>query len=112
MTLAECTKDELIWLIKRIEKREYMTAKAAVAQALIDLEFERQQRRFREADSAMAKAFKVIEQYNALMAPYAGRNLADIPLPILEKAAAFVEERDKQWAIADKLMGIKGPNKN
>lgn len=98
MTLAQCTKAELIWIINRIcmdtLPGHYLD------RALNELAREK-------ADEYRKLALAKKHAFADLLAPYDGMQWGDIPLEVLEKAAKLEREAemaDKKWA---KLMNFK-----
>lgn len=107
MTLSECTKADLLWIIERIECRYLSEGKYAVKRALGELALEKQQHIYNVADNVADKANQKRQQYIKLMEPYVGMRLSEIPLPVLEKGAALIQEAealDEKW---NELMGIE-----
>lgn len=105
MKLSDCTKADLLWIIKQICKDELSDHR--LQWALNDLEYEKERERLDRADQARQAASAASQRYIELMAPYDGASLTDVPKDVLQKAdAAMAESRaaNKQWA---KLMGVK-----
>lgn len=107
MTLSECTKADLLWIIKRIEYRYLSEGEYAVKRALGELALEKQQQIYDEAEKLAEAANQRRQQYIELIEPYVGMRLSEIPLHVLEKGAALIQEAeafDEKW---NKLMGIE-----
>lgn len=105
MTLAQCTKAELIWLINRICM--YALAGHYLDRALNELAQEKEEARFCKADEYRKLALAKKHAFAELLAPYDGMQWGDIPQEVLEKAAKLEREAeiaDKKWA---KLMNFK-----
>ena len=105
MKLSDCTKADLLWIIKQIYKDDLSDHR--LQWALNDLEYEKERERLDRADQARQAASAASQRYIELMAPYDGASLTDVPKDVLQKAdAAMAESRaaNKQWA---KLMGVK-----
>ena len=105
MKLSDCTKADLLWIIKTMCK--YDLSDRNLRLALNDLEYEKERKRFDRADQLAKTAHDASQRYIDLMKPYEGLPLTDVPMDVLQQAdAALAESRaaNKQWA---KLMGVK-----
>ncbi len=105
MNLSDCTKADLLWLIKQICKDELSDHR--LQWALNDLEWEKERERLDRADQARQAASAASQRYVELLKPYEGMPLTDVPMDVLQQAdVAMAESRaaNKQWA---KLMGVK-----
>ena len=102
MTLRQCTKVELLWVIDRACKHNL--SDWAIKAALNDLELEKIRKNMDEADRLREFAYEKRMEYIDLLKPYEGRLIKDIPLDVLEKASAAMDaaqEADRKW---EKLM--------
>ena len=102
MTLKQCTKAELLWVIDRVCKHNL--SDWAVKVALRDLELEKIRKSTDEADRLAQLAHDKRMEYVELMKPYDGWKIIDIPPDVLKKAQAAMDqaqEADRKW---DKLM--------
>lgn len=105
MKLSDCTKADLIWIIKAMCK--YDLSDLSLQRALNDLEYEKEQERFDRADQLAKTARDAFQRYIELMKPYEGTPLMDVPMDVLNQADAAMAEycaANNQWA---KLMGVK-----
>nr|WP_297274531.1 hypothetical protein [uncultured Agathobaculum sp.] len=105
MNLSDCTKADLLWIIKAMCK--YDLSDLSLQRALNDLEWEKEQDRLARADQALQTASAASQRYIELLKPYEGMPLIEVPMDVLQQAdAALAESRaaNKQWA---KLMGVK-----
>lgn len=105
MKLSDCTKADLLWIIKTMCK--YDLSDRNLRLALNDLEYEKEQERLDRADQALQTASAAFRRYIELLKPYEGMPLIEVPMDVLQQAdAALAESRaaNKQWA---KLMGVK-----
>ncbi len=84
MTLSECTKADLLWIIKRIQERYLLDGVFAVQITLSDLELEKARQRYDEADRINHLAGEKRREYFKILSPYDGMRIVDIPLPVLE----------------------------
>ena len=98
MTLQQCTKADLLWVIDRACKHNL--SDWAIKAALDDLELEKIRKLTQFANEKRM-------EYIDLMKPYDGWKFIDIPLDVLKKAQAALkqaEEAERKWA---KLMGLQ-----
>ena len=105
MKLSDCTKADLLWIIKTMCK--YDLSALSLQRALNDLEWEKERDRLARADQALQASSAAYQRYIELIKPYEGMPLTDVPMDVLKQAdAAMAESRaaNKQWA---KLMGVK-----
>ena len=103
MTLEQCSKTDLLWIINRM--RMYSLGEHALNRALADLKYQKEKARIDEADQYAKLVDAKRRAYIDLLKPYDGMKLCDIPLHVLEKAAELqkqAEAADQKWA---KLMG-------
>jgi hypothetical protein len=102
MTLSQCTKADLLWIIKRLQIR----CRYDVDRALNDLAYEKEKERIAEAERCYKLADKKRREYLEILEPYDGKKIVDIPLSVLKKADKAMKEAqdaDNRWA---KLMGL------
>lgn len=91
MTLAQCTKAELIQIIK---KTNYLSD-YRVKCALLDIEGQRTQKRFKESEKYFRKATENLNKYIEILKPYEGKKVIDIPSNIISKAAEYEKAYEK-----------------
>ena len=105
MKLTDCTKADLIWVIKRmcqlnLSDRELRTA-------LRDLEYYKERERTGKAQRQLEIQRAATNRYIEMLRPYEGKPITAVPMAVLEEAdAALAEARaaDRKWR---KLMGVK-----
>ena len=105
MKLSDCTKADLLWIIKTICKEELSDFRLQCA--LNDLEREKERKRLDCAEQLLQVSSAASQRYIELLEPYEGMPLTDVPMDVLQQAdAALAESRaaNAQWA---KLMGVK-----
>ena len=105
MNLSDCTKADLLWIIKAMCK--YDLSDRNLRLALNDLEYEKEQERFDRAEQLLQVSSAASQRYIELLEPYEGMPLIEVPMDVLKQAdAALAESRaaNQQWA---KLMGVK-----
>ena len=105
MTLRDCTKEELIFVIERLQFY-HLSGEYYIQRALCDVEEERERRRLEEARRLSGLQNQKMQEYIALMRPYEGMPLKDIPENVFARADAVLQEAraaDMKWR---KLMGF------
>ncbi len=104
MTLEQCTKSELIQIIKQIN----WLCESHVKCALFDIEKQRMQKRFKEAEEYSRIATENLNKYIETLKPYEGKKVTDIPSNIILKAAkyekAYTEAQKKEEEIMKKVV--------
>lgn len=104
MTLQQCTRADLLFVIDRMCR--HSLNKWELEQALNDLAHEKEIARIEEAKKYAKLANDARKEYISTLAPYDGMKLLDIPMEVLKKADALQKQAaaaDRKWA---KLMGI------
>jgi hypothetical protein len=96
MKLADCTKEELIWLI---QYRCYHTAKDFEFDILIHRDEENQ----KAASAAFERANSALGEYCNLLKPYDGKPLISIPDSVIHKATEKMKTREVALKQYDKL---------
>ena len=107
MTLKDCTKDELIFVIERLQFYGLTAGDYYVRRALCDVEERREEQKHSKADQLLNRAALKQLEYIHLLEPYEGKPLVDIPEDVIKKASAAQKEceaANREWM---KLMGIK-----
>lgn len=105
MKLKDCTRDELIFVIKRLQMYS-LSGGHCIHLALRDVEEEREARKRREARQLADLQAQKMQEYIALMRPYEGMSLMDVPEDVIDRADAAMKEAraaDMKWR---KLMGF------
>ena len=105
MTLTNCTKEELIFIIERLQLYN-PTQTHFVQRALNDVEMRREEKKFDEAKKISAYSHQKRQEYIELLNPYEGKRFLDSPESVLAKADAAMKEAqaaDRKW---NHLMGI------
>lgn len=105
MNLSDCTKADLLWIIKQICKDELSDHR--LQWALNDLEYEKERERLDCAKQLLQVSSAASQRYIELLKPYEGMPLIEVPMDVLQQADAALAEStaaNKQWA---KLMGVK-----
>ena len=91
MTLEQCTKAELIQIIK---KTNYLSDRR-VKCALLDIEVQRMQKRFKESEKYFRIAAENLNKYIEILKPYEGKKVIDIPSNIISKMAEYEKAYEK-----------------
>lgn len=105
MKLKDCTKEELIFVIERLQFYS-LSGDYYVQRALGDVEEERKVRKLREARRLSDLQNQKMQEYISLMSPYDGAPLMDVPEDVFVRAHAALKKAqaaDMKWR---KLMGI------
>ena len=100
MTLKDCTKAELLWIIDRLRNRGLYRLDTIISIALNDLEYQREQKKLDEADRLNEESARLRQQAAELLTPYEGKSILDVPADVLDHASAILEEAqtlDKKW---------------
>lgn len=84
MKLEDCTKEELIRVCRMLGRRRQSELK----QALISIEGERADRLLDSSIQLDKAAMAEYQHARQVLKPYAGRALGDIPISVIEQAAA------------------------
>ena len=92
MTLKDCTKAELLWIIDRLRNRGLYRLDTIIAIALNDLEYQREQKKLDEADRLNEESARLRQQAAELLTPYEGKPILDIPADVLDHASAILED--------------------
>lgn len=91
MTLEDCTKEELIYLLRK----NHCYAFTEPRQLEIDVLLYRSDRCTKSEAENQQKEAQASRRYVDIMAPYNGRRIADIPERVFKKARAALNEREK-----------------
>ena len=97
--LADCTKAELIQIIKHLTNGADQDLR--LARALDYIWYQRTDQRMDRADALAKRADDARRRYIALLAPYEGKRLMDIPTSVLDRGQRLLDEArraDKEWA--------------
>lgn len=104
--LTECTKAELIQIIKYLTGGDGQSPQ--LDRVLDYIWYQRTDQRMDRADALAKQADDARRRYIALLAPYEGKRLMDIPSSVLERCQRLLDAAraaDKEWA---RLMGLDG----
>lgn len=106
MKLKDCTKEELIFVIERLQFYS-LSGDYYIQRALCDVAEQREERKLEEARRLTDVRLQNLQQYNDLLGPYEGKSFAEIPQDVLDRAGAALERyeaADRKWL---RLMGIR-----
>ena len=106
ITLSECTKAELLWIINRLVCFGGGSSDYYLQRALNDLWYEKEKQRIAEAQKYAKLADTKRRECIELLGPYDGQPLPSIPMNVLDKADRLMKEAqaaDKKYM---KLMDI------
>lgn len=105
MKLNDCTKADLLWLIKRM--CQLNLSDRALHTALRDLEYHKEREQTGKAQQQLEIQRAATNRYIEILRAYEGKPISAVPMAVLEEADAAlaeVREADRKWR---KLMGIK-----
>ena len=105
MTLKQCTREELIFVIERLMFYS-LSNEHYLHRALNDVEDQRFEKKMEECRRLLHLASQKSREYVELMKPYEGKPISDVPSSVLKKAGNLLKEStaaDMRWK---KLMGI------
>ena len=105
MRLKDCTKEELIFVIKRLQLYN-LSGSHYIQLALRDVEEERERKKMDEARKVSDYAFQKRQEYIDLLTPYKGKRLVDIPDSVFKKADAAMREAEKADRKWNKIVGV------
>lgn len=104
MTLRECTKTELIYVVRYLARN---TDALFLNRALLDVANQREKKKYDKAKRLTELSMRKWKEYTELLAPYEGKLLTEVPGEVFNEAYAALQaakKADKQW---EKLMDIK-----
>ena len=96
MTLNECTKEELISIINRLAHFD----KSQLGRYLNNIEYERVQKKLKEADNWLKVANLSRQKYSEIIRELKEKPLFDVPIDLVNKATRCLEDAekaDKEW---------------
>ena len=89
--LKRFTRDELIYIIARMCYKD--SYKDHILQrAIIDLDFKREMEKIDEEEHLANIADEKARAYNAILEPYKGKKLGEIPMEVINRAHAALQE--------------------
>ncbi len=107
MKLKDCTKEELIFVIGRLQFYGLDVGDYYINRALRDVEERRESQKIEEAKRLLKHANEKHLEYMKLISPYIGQPITSIPDEVVEKADAAQKEFETANLRWCKLMGIK-----
>lgn len=109
LTLHECTKADLIWIINRVlQMTTLKNHEHYIKRALSDLSYRKEKKAFEEAEKINEQSGQKWQEYIDILSSYDGKPIKDIPLDVLDRAQRVYDEAirlDRKWS---KLMGLEG----
>lgn len=106
MKLSDCTKADLLWVVKHLCSHYLSDGEYFLERTLNNLSLQKEQERLDAARKYAAIADSARKRWVSLMAPYDGWRLLDIPIDVIQKADAAMQEAkaaDNKW---QQLMGF------
>lgn len=101
LALKDCTKAELMFIIKQFKFHCGSSGEYYLIRALNDVDIQRQKKRCDAADRLSDFSYRKRQEYIELLSPYEGVPLSDIPLSTLKAAEAAMKKAqaaDRKWA--------------
>lgn len=105
MKLSDCTKADLLWVVKHLCSHYLSDGEYFLERTLNDLSLQKEQERLDAARKYAAIADSARKRWVSLMAPYDGCRLLDIPRDVIQEADAAMQEA---VAAAHELLMIFG----
>lgn len=105
--MTDCTKSELLWVVKQAEKLSLGNVSQYINRALIDLEYKRGIDRITKAKELAKISHKAAMEYVMILQPYEGKPIMDIPMEVLKKADLALKRSKNANTEYCKLMKIK-----
>lgn len=95
MTLKDCTKDELIFIINNFKKYAFSQGDYYLSQCLHDVEHRRFLKRQEEADRQAVISHQSRQAYFEFLKKYEGTKLSEIPPEEFERAKGLLDAAEK-----------------
>ena len=105
MKLSDCTKADLLWVVKHLCSHYLSDGEYFLERTLNDLSLQKEQERLDAARKYAAITDSARKRWVSLMAPYGGWRLLDIPIDVIQEADAAMQEA---VAAAHELLMIFG----
>lgn len=105
MKLSDCTKADLLWVVKHLCSHYLSDGEYFLERTLNDLSLQKEQERLDATRKYAAIADSTRKRWVSLMAPYDGCRLLDIPRDVIQEADAAMQEA---VAAAHELLMIFG----
>lgn len=103
LTLNDCTKADLIWIVKRILQMTTLNnADYYMNRALSELAFEKERKDLEEAEKVAEQCRQKWQEYIDILAQFDGKKIMDIPMDVIAKAQKVYDEAialDKKWSL-------------
>lgn len=96
--LRKLGKDDLIWCILEMEKQT--PGFPSIDRILSELKYKKDMDNIDSCEKLAKKSREKMDAYIAILAPYEGMPIVDIPEPILDRALKLIEEAqayDREW---------------
>ena len=105
MKLADCTKQELMYIVRRLQ--EHCLDDGRYLQRIFaDLQFQRDQKKDKELDRLLNVSIEKHKQYFEILLPYEGMRYSDVPEDILAAAKQALDESKAAFRKWEKLAGV------
>ena len=104
MTLKECTKEELIFIINRFKFYAFSQGDYYLQNCLHDLEYKRVKKKIDEAENWSKVADGCRQRYIEILKKHEGKKLVDIPLSDLKEAEQCLKDAERADKKYNELM--------
>lgn len=102
--LAKYSKAELIEILSRLVFHiDPFQRSGYLERAMVDVKYDRQMARIDKAHEHATRSFELRTQANALLKPYEGKRLSDVPKTVLDKVAEYTKQAEREEAAWEKL---------
>lgn len=106
MTLKQCTKEELLFVIEHIQHLNMFNFSYYINRALSEVEYQREKKKIDESDKYAKLSYEKRTEYIQIMKQLEGKKLVDVPLDIIKKANKCLKEAEEADRKYEKLMNI------
>ena len=105
MTLKDCTKEELIYIVNYIAGRYFPTNKDYYIESAVgEVKYQRDKKKLNKAEKLNQLSTKKRHEYIDRLKPYEGKKYIDIPFDVLNKASVLIREAEKADKEYDKIL--------
>lgn len=117
LTLSECTKADLLWIIKYLTRFGGGSDDYYLKRALNQLWYEKEKQRIDEANKYAKLADAKRREYIELLSPYNGQPLISIPTKVLNRADKLMKEardadqRRLQGPVQSRILASEDPHR-
>ena len=106
MTLKQCTKEELLFIFKRLQEHYHFNLDYHISLCLSDIQYQREMKRIDEGKKLADYSSKKYEEYCEILKPYEGRKIVDVQIGVIKKADKCLKEAQQANKKYMKIMKI------